>query len=200
MSQKNDPDYKESVKDKANTVGKKIVRTLKIVLVLLLIAGLVYVLKSCGVIGGHNDQDNNDNTEIEQIDDDYDDTDDYDEDGYDVDDEDDDEEGQIEADGEYTTAEDVALYIHTYHKLPSNYMTKDEAIEKGFYKKPKKYGIMIGGDHFGNYEELLPTGEEYFECDVDYKGNGRGKNRLIYTTDGTVYHTTDHYESFTQIY
>ena len=104
MSQKNDPDYKESVKDKANTVGKKIVRTLKIVLVLLLIAGLVYVLKSCGVIGGHNDQDNNDNTEIEQIDDDYDDTDDYDEDGYDVDDEDDDEEGQIEADGEYTTA------------------------------------------------------------------------------------------------
>ena len=196
MIQKNGPDYKASVKDKANNVGKKIVRIIKIVLVLLLIVGLVYVLKSCGIIGDHNDQDNNDNTEIEQIDDDYDDADDYNEDDYDVDD----EEGQIEEDGEYTTAEDVALYIHTYHKLPSNYMTKDEANDKGFYKKPKKHGIMIGGDYFGNYEELLPTGEEYFECDVDYKGNGRGPNRLIYTKDGTVYYTNDHYESFTQLY
>ena len=106
----------------------------------------------------------------------------------------------IDEDGEYTTHEDVALYIHTYHRLPSNYMTKKEAQERGWKSNPKKHGIMIGGDHFGNYEGLLPEDLEYRECDVDYKGKGRGASRLIYTQDGAVWYTKDHYESFEQLY
>ena len=37
------------------------------------------------------------------------------------------EEPAIDEDGVYTTKEDVALYIHTYGKLPSNFITKKEA-------------------------------------------------------------------------
>ena len=181
MRKKNAPDSNEIFSDKANRVGIKIAKVVKMVLVLLLIVGVVYVLKSCGIIGNHGKPDTSDNTSTEQEYDDYD---------YEVEDTDDDE----------LDVEDVALYIHTYHKLPSNYMTKKEATEKGYYKNPKKNGIMIGGDSFGNYEELLPPNDDYYECDVDYKGNGRGKNRLIYTTDGTVYHTKNHYKSFTQLY
>lgn len=198
MKKKDSPEPNESFSEKAAEVGKRTVKIGKIVLVLLLIVGVVYVLKSCGIIGNHEKPDDSDDTSIEQEYDGFDDeVEDYNDDEIDVDE---DDSSSIDEDGEYTTAEDVALYIHTYHKLPSNYMTKKEATDKGYYKNPKKNGIMIGGDYFGNYEELLPPNDNYYECDVDYKGNDRGKNRLIYTTDGTVYYTKNHYKSFTQLY
>lgn len=107
----------------------------------------------------------------------------------------------VKEDGEYTAAEDVAEYIHIFHKLPSNYVTEKEAKKKGWrrYESPAKYGIMIGGKKYRNYEKKLPKGE-YCECDVDYSGRARGRNRLVYTRDGTVYHTTDHYKSFKRLY
>ena len=109
--------------------------------------------------------------------------------------------GGISENGEYTTAEDVAEYIHLYHKLPPNYVTKDEAGKYGWSSNecPEDYGIMIGGMKFSNREKLLPKGK-YRECDVDYDGNRRGRCRLVYTQDGTVYYTKDHYKSFTQLY
>ena len=112
------------------------------------------------------------------------------------------ETGAIDEDGYYTTKDDVALFINTYHRLPDNYVTENEAYDLGWKSKedPSKYGIMIGGMKFGNREKLLPQGENYFECDVDYDGHMRGTRRLVYTKDGTVYYTDDHYESFTQLY
>lgn len=109
--------------------------------------------------------------------------------------------GDIDEKGEYTTAADVAAFIHKYHKLPSNYVSDSEAKKMGWKKSecPAEYGIMIGGRKFQNREKLLPSGE-YFECDVDYNGDRRGVNRLVFTKDGTVYHTEDHYESFEQLY
>lgn len=109
--------------------------------------------------------------------------------------------GEIEEKGEYSTAADVAAYIHKYHKLPPNYVTKSEAKKMGLKGSecPDKYGIMVGGDKFGNREKLLPE-DDYYEADVDYNGDRRGVNRLVYTKDGTVYHTVDHYKSYTKLY
>lgn len=110
----------------------------------------------------------------------------------------------IDADGVYTSKEDVALYINTYHRLPENFMTKKEAKALGWTGGSlEEYaeGKCIGGDRFGNYEGLLPEGETYYECDIDTLGRSkRGAKRIIYTEDGKVYYTEDHYESFVQLY
>lgn len=109
----------------------------------------------------------------------------------------------IDEDGSYTTKEDVALYIHTYGRLPSNFITKKEAEKLGWSGgslEPYAPGKCIGGNYFGNYEGLLPDGD-YKECDIDTLGRKkRGAKRIIYSDDGRIYYTDDHYESFTQLY
>lgn len=106
----------------------------------------------------------------------------------------------------YTTAEDVALYLHTYKELPSNFITKKEAQALGWPGGSlEEYapGKCIGGDHFGNYDELLPEkkGRTYKECDIDTLGaQKRGAKRLVWSNDGLIYYTDDHYETFTLLY
>lgn len=110
----------------------------------------------------------------------------------------------VEEDKEYGSYKEVAAYIHTFKKLPSNYLTKNEAHQKGWDDGNPQYDIegnvYIGGDSFKNLEQLLPINEEYYECDVDYVDEKRSQSRLIYTKDGKVYYTNDHYESFTRLY
>lgn len=109
-------------------------------------------------------------------------------------------------DGAYTSAEDVALYIHVYGRLPSNFITKKEAQALGWLGgglEDYAPGKCIGGDHFGNYEGALPEkkGRKYRECDIDTLGTkSRGAKRIIYSNDGLIYYTEDHYESFTLLY
>ena len=109
----------------------------------------------------------------------------------------------IDENGSYTTKEDVALYIHTYGKLPPNFITKKQAEKLGWSGgslEPYAPGKCIGGNYFGNYEGILPDGE-YRECDIDTLGKkSRGAKRLIYSDDGRIYYTGDHYKSFTQLY
>lgn len=112
---------------------------------------------------------------------------------------------EIAEDGEYTSKEDVALYLHTYQKLPSNYITKKEARALGWEGgpvEPYAPGKSIGGDHFGNYEGQLPEkkGRSYTECDIDTRGKPRGAKRIIFSNDGLIYYTDDHYETFTLLY
>jgi len=115
-------------------------------------------------------------------------------------------EPQIDEDGSYTTKEDVALYIHTYGTLPANFMTKSEARDLGWNGgslEPYAPGMCIGGDRFGNYEGLLPEadGRTYTECDIDTLGaSGRGAKRIVFSNDGLIYYTEDHYESFILLY
>ncbi|WP_024866193.1 ribonuclease domain-containing protein [Butyrivibrio sp. FCS014] len=110
----------------------------------------------------------------------------------------------IDEDGVYTTKEDVALYIHTYGKLPSNFITKKAAKKLGWSGgslEDYAPGKCIGGDYFGNYEGLLPEDKEYHECDIDTLGKSkRGAKRIIYSDDGYIYYTGDHYESFELLY
>ena len=114
---------------------------------------------------------------------------------------------KIKEDGIYDSKEDVALYIHTYGKLPKNYITKAEAEALGWpgnrklddYAKDK----CIGGDYFGNMEGLLPTkkGRKYTECDIDtLHKKERGVKRIVFSNDGLIFYTDDHYEHFTQLY
>lgn len=107
-------------------------------------------------------------------------------------------------DGSYTTKEDVALYIHTYGCLPDNFMTKDEARDLGWEGGGlEEYapGMCIGGDHFGNYEGLLPEDRDYTECDIDTLGkDNRGAKRIVFSDDGLIYYTENHYESFELLY
>ena len=113
-------------------------------------------------------------------------------------------EALIDEDGTYTTKEDVALYIHTYGKLPKNFITKNEARKLGWEGgslEPFAPGMCIGGDYFGNYEGLLPTDRKYTECDIDTLGaRSRGAKRIVFSNDGLIYYTDDHYESFTLLY
>ena len=113
----------------------------------------------------------------------------------------------IAEDGVYTTPEEVAEYIHTYEKLPSNYLTKREAMDLGWdSSKGNLWDVtdegIIGGDKFGNREGLLPkeNGRTYYECDVNYEGGYRGAERLVYSNDGLIFYTKDHYKSFKQLY
>jgi hypothetical protein len=113
----------------------------------------------------------------------------------------------IEEDGYYSSPEEVALYIHTYDELPDNYLTKEEARELGWEASEGNLWevtdeMLIGGDYFGNREGLLPEedGRDYFEADVNYEGGYRGSERLVYSTDGLIYYTDDHYDSFQQLY
>ena len=105
--------------------------------------------------------------------------------------------------GRYTSRDDVALYLDTYGRLPVNFMTKKEAQALGWNGGDLwRYadGMSIGGDSFGNYEGLLPTDKSYHECDIDYKGGKRGAKRIVYSDDGYIYYTEDHYSSFDQLY
>ena len=113
------------------------------------------------------------------------------------------EEDTIDENGEYTSKDDVALYIHTYNKLPANFITKKDAQALGWTGgslEPYAPGKSIGGDRFGNYEGILPEGK-YKECDIDTKGKkSRGAKRIVFDDKGNIYYTDDHYESFTQLY
>lgn len=108
--------------------------------------------------------------------------------------------------GSYTEAAEVALYVHTYGELPQNFITKAQARALGWSGgslEPYAPGKCIGGDRFGNFEGLLPAapGRVYTECDIGTLRSGdRGAERLVFSSDGLIYYTKDHYQSFTLLY
>ena len=112
----------------------------------------------------------------------------------------------IAKDGSYSSKDEVALYIHTYKMLPSNFITKSKAQQLGWSGGGlEEYapGKSIGGDRFGNREGLLPAakGRTYTECDIDTRGaKSRGAKRIVFSNDGLIYYTGDHYEHFELLY
>jgi guanyl-specific ribonuclease Sa len=100
----------------------------------------------------------------------------------------------------------VALYIHLYGELPVNFITKEDARDLGWEGGGlEKYapGMCIGGDRFGNYEGILPNapGRKWTECDIDTLGaKSRGAKRIVFSNDGLIYYTDDHYETFELLY
>lgn len=108
--------------------------------------------------------------------------------------------------GTYTSKDEVALYIFQYGHLPDNFITKKQAEKLGWpggSLEPYAPGKCIGGSRFGNYEGKLPTaeGRVYTECDIDTLGaKSRGAKRIVFSNDGLIYYTGDHYETFELLY
>ena len=103
--------------------------------------------------------------------------------------------------------QDIADYIFAHGTLPDNFLTKSEARQLGWdssqnYVSDVAPGYSIGGDKFGNYEGLLPeaSGRKWYEADTNYTAGPRGAERILYSSDGLVYYTNDHYQTFTELH
>lgn len=116
-------------------------------------------------------------------------------------------EASVSEDGSYTGKYEVAAYIHLYEHLPDNYVSKTKARKAGWVASKGNLqevlpGKSIGGSEFYNDEGQLPEkrGRTYTECDIDYAGGTRGAKRIVYSNDGLVFYTADHYKTFEQLY
>lgn len=100
------------------------------------------------------------------------------------------------------TKENVVInYVKKNHELPDYYLTKSEARNQGWNASAGNLcevlpGKAIGGDKFSNREKQLPKGNQYFEADVNYNCGNRNADRIVFTKNGEVWLTHDHYRSF----
>ena len=109
--------------------------------------------------------------------------------------------------GPMEAAQELADYIFEHGELPENFVTKREAMNMGWrtqYQNPGDIspGLTIGGDAFGNYQRQLPyvKGRRFYEADCYYNGGRRNEYRIIYSSDGHVWYTGDHYETFVELF
>ena len=116
------------------------------------------------------------------------------------------DEHPVRKDGWYSSMEEVAVYLTRYRCLPGNFITKGEAKTRGWVSSRGNLwdvaqGCSIGGDRYGNYEGQLPDarGRKWTECDIDFRGGRRGNRRILYSNDGLIYYTQDHYSTFEEI-
>lgn len=108
--------------------------------------------------------------------------------------------------GEYTSMEEVAVYLTQFGHLPGNFISKRSAQALGWDSRAGNLdqiapGKSIGGDRFGNYEGSLPDagGRTWTECDIASDGGYRNGLRIVFSSDGLIYYTGDHYNTFTQV-
>ncbi len=108
---------------------------------------------------------------------------------------------QVSEDGEYREVAEVAAYLCRFGHLPKNYRSKQEQARDPKGKTPQGQTYMIGGNRFFNREKILPTdaGILYYECDLHDPADRRGAWRLVFTEDGRIYETRDHYQTFSEI-
>ena len=109
--------------------------------------------------------------------------------------------------GPITDPQSIADYIFANGCLPDNFITKKEAQALGWdsrynYLSDVAPGYSIGGDRFGNYEGILPrkSGRVYYECDCYYTGGKRNAYRIVFSNDGLVFYTEDHYNTFEEMH
>ncbi|MGM2611215.1 ribonuclease domain-containing protein [Bacillus pacificus] len=105
-----------------------------------------------------------------------------------------------------TGFDEVAQYIKQNKKLPDNFITKQQAEALGWDRKKGNLhevapGKSIGGNVYYNNERLLPSAPNrtWYEADINYSSGYRGNDRILYSNDGLVYKTSDHYKTFTEV-
>lgn len=98
-----------------------------------------------------------------------------------------------------------AFIMHT-GSLPDNYITYNEAKSHGWIPKFGNLdevlpGKSIGGDIFSNNEGKLPQKYDriWYEADFDYISGYRNNSRILYSNDGLIFVTYDHYQTFYEI-
>lgn len=94
-------------------------------------------------------------------------------------------------------------YLVKYRKLPDYYLKKNDAIQSGWKKKLSKDlpGIMIGGDEYDNDDQKLPRANNriWYEADINYISGKRNRQRILYSNDGLIFVTYDHYHTFYEV-
>lgn len=97
--------------------------------------------------------------------------------------------------------------LKQYGYLPANYLTKDEAAAKGWKTwfgnlHSVLPGATIGGDIFDNRKGKLPSAPNriWYEADINYLGGYRNHDRVLYSNDGLIFATYDHYKTFFEIH
>lgn len=105
-----------------------------------------------------------------------------------------------------TQRQTVVNYVREHGRLPDYYITKSQARSQGWDARDGNLcsvlpGRAIGGDRFSNREKQLPQakGRQWFEADINYRCGHRGAERLLYSDDGLIYITNDHYQRFTEV-
>ncbi|WP_159565537.1 ribonuclease domain-containing protein [Budvicia diplopodorum] len=100
----------------------------------------------------------------------------------------------------------VVNYLRQNNRLPDYYITKNKARSQGWDARDGNLcrvlpGKAIGGDRFSNREGTLPEakGRIWFEADINYRCGHRGADRLLYSSDGLIYVTHNHYKRFTEV-
>lgn len=89
--------------------------------------------------------------------------------------------------------------------LPDRYLDKNAARKWGWEPGSDLCdvapGHAIGGNRFGNREGLLPDrrGRRWIEADLDFDCGRRNAKRLVFSNDGLIFVTIDHYESFYEV-
>ncbi len=110
-------------------------------------------------------------------------------------------------DASYTSKDEVAAYIHEFGHLPPNFISKTKARAAGWDSSAGNLdevlpGKSIGGSKFWDDDDQLPdaSGRTWTECDINYQGGYRGAERIVFSNDGLIFYTPDHYKTFEQLY
>lgn len=97
-------------------------------------------------------------------------------------------------------------WLSVYKKLPPNYISEEEAKEMGWKNFSGNLdkvapGRMIGGNVFENRKGPLPAapGRVWYEADINYSGGYRGTERILYSNDGLLFASYDHYATFVEL-
>ena len=105
------------------------------------------------------------------------------------------------------TSEKIVLdYLKENKELPDYYITKKRASESGWISKKGNLcevlpNRAIGGDIFTNREKSLPDkkGRVWYEADLNYNCGRRNADRVLFSSDGLIFVTHDHYKNFEKI-
>lgn len=101
---------------------------------------------------------------------------------------------------------DGADYWLTYARmLPDYYITREEADHLGWKRGSDLAkvapGKMLEGGQYYNIDGHLPDapGRIWYEADINYKGGHRNSERILFSNDGLIFATYDHYTTFCEI-
>ena len=91
-------------------------------------------------------------------------------------------------------------------KLPDYYLTSAQAKANGW--KPKSANLstacpdkmIFGGEHYNDNGHLpSKTGRIWYEADINYQSGFRNNQRIVFSNDGLIFVTYDHYKTFFEI-
>ena len=97
-------------------------------------------------------------------------------------------------------------WLKTFSHLPNHYISEKEARLRGWSPILANLDIVAPGKMikkgvFKNRNKHLPdaVGRVWFEADINYEGGFRGSDRILYSNDGLIFVTYDHYMTYVEI-